>query len=370
MLDSDIYEAPNSVQSSASGPDHRHLQHIHTRVSGDDGLGQAVIEPYHAPLLPLAPSTAPRKPTILQLKVVENKENGIPAGKTNRGWLRRDMARQSPFVQPVSMPEVDGLPPPPPPIKSSASKAPSACIKPAWGKTPSTRSPGRLSPRVNEHHFPSLGLSPEKARTAPFVADALAVKAHADDVVVSLQSPERLVASVEDSDNWHPVVSQKKAKKAQREAKRKAKKVSDIPEETLSPTAEEEAGFEEVAHEPCEGLSSSSVDCKASHAMDEMATQSSNDSVVELTINDKDGVSIVAAEQLITVVHTPLEPSSTSLSRTTHGKHDHWTRFSRTFIVDQLTVPLLQSFEGCSHGSSCQFKSQGVHDCPFHEPRK
>lgn len=365
---SDICEPPNSVQSPASGPDHRHLQHIHIRVSGDDGLGQAVIEPYHAPLLPLTPNTKAKKRTILQLKVIENKKNNIFAGKTNRGWLRRDVAQQSVFVQPDSSPDVDGAATSP--IKSSASGTASTSGKPVWDKIRSTRSPGRLTPKVDEHHFPSLGLTADKARTASIISDVLAVQPPADDITVSLQGPERLITPVEDSDKWHPVVSQKKAKKAQREAKRKAKKVSELSEETSSPTAEEEASFEQVAPEPFEGPSGGLIDCEASSAMDEMTPHSPNDSVVELTINDKDGVSIVPAEEQITVVDVPSEPSPTPLPRTTHGKHDHWTRFHRTFIVDQLTVPLLQSFEGCSHGASCQFESQGVSDCPFHEPRK
>ena len=366
----DSYELPNSVQSPASGPDHRHLQHIHTRISGDDGLGQAVIEPYHAPLLPLAPNTTPMKPAILQLKVVENKENRVSAGKTNRGWLRRDVTRQLPFVQPVSEPEVDEKPPSSPPTRFRASKTPSSPIKPAWGTIPSTRSPGRPSPKVNEHQFPSLGSFPEKARAASTISDALAVQPPAGDFSSSLQGPERLITSVEDNDKWHPVVSQKKAKKAQREAKRKAKKVSESSEETLSPTAEGEADFEQIAQESFGELPSASTDCEASSAMDVMAPQDPVDSVVELTTDDKGGVSSVATKEQVTVADAPSEPSSSPLSRTTHGKHDHWTRFSRAFAVDQLTVPLLQSFEGCSHGSSCRFESQGVPDCPFHEPRK
>lgn len=367
---SDIHEPPHAVQSFASGPDRRHLQHIHTRVSGDDGLGQTVIEPYHAPLLPLAPKTVPRKPAILQLKVIENKESRISAGKTNRGWLRRDVARQMPSVQPILGREVDVPQPSSRAARSSASETPSSIIKTAWGKTPSPPSPGPPSSKVDEHHFPSLAPAANKARTASIDFDTLAVQPPAEDITASLQGPERLITSNEDNNNWYPIVSQEKARKAQREAKRKAKKVSESSEETSSSTAEGNAGFKQVTHEPCEDAFSDSLDCEASNATDDMTPQSPNDSVVELTVDGKDGVNLEAADEQMTVVDTSLEPSSAPIPRTTHGKHDHWLRFVRMFNVDQLTVPLLQSFEGCSHGPSCRFESHGVPDCPFHEPRE
>jgi hypothetical protein len=151
------------------------------------------------------------------------------------------------------------LPPSPPPTSSSASRIPSSSIKPAWGTMPSTRSPGRSSPKVNEFHFPSLGPSPEKARSASTISDALAVRSPADNITASLQGLERLIAPVQDSNKWHSVISQKKAKKAQREAKRKTKKVSESSEETLNPIAEEEAGSEQVAHESFVEPSSASI---------------------------------------------------------------------------------------------------------------
>lgn len=209
----------------------------------------------------------------------------------------------------------------------------------------------------------------KKSQTASVHSDALAVQSPADDVTTGLQGPERVITPTEHTDNWHPVVSQKKTKKAQREAKRKVKKVSQPPEETSSPTAEEEASSEHAAHDLCEVSLSSSVGEGDSHVTDEMSPQSPSACIVELIDNGKDDVSIIAVEEQVTVFDAPPESSPAPIPRTTHGKHDHWARFTRTFTVDQLTVPLLQSFEGCSHGSSCQFESHGVLDCPYHEPR-
>lgn len=367
---SDVPEAPMlPALPPTTGPDRRHLQHIHTRVSGDDGLGQKVIEPYYAPLLPLTPNATPKRPAVLQLKVIENKENMILASMTNRRWLRRDVARKLPFDQSGTVPEEDMLPPSPPPVKSSTAKTSCTPLKTAWGKTTGVGSRAQLSPGFDERHFPSLNLPAKKSKTASVHSDALAVQPPADDVTTSLQGPERVITPTEHTDNWHPIVSQKKAKKAQREAKRKAKKVSQPPEEMLSPTAEEEASSEHAAHDLCEVSLSSSASDDDSHVTDEMSPQSLSAPIIELIDNGKDDVSIIAVEEQVAVFDAPPESSLTPIPRTTHGKHDHWARFIRAFTVDQLTVPLLQSFEGCSHGSSCQFESHGVLDCPFHEPR-
>ncbi|KAJ4379614.1 hypothetical protein N0V86_004795 [Didymella sp. IMI 355093] len=369
---SDIPEPINFVHLSASDPDRRHLQHIHTRVSGDDGLGQMVIEPYYAPLWPLAPNAArnavPKRLAVLQPNVTKSKENRIPAGMTNCGWLRQDVAQQIPFGQSFSVPKEDKLPPSLASVRSGIAKTPPTPIMPAWGKTTSIKSPGLQSPGLDERHFPSLDPPMKTPQSALIPFDVLAVKSPAEDATISLRGPESMITPVEDNNKWHPVVSQKKAKKAQREAKRKAKKVSESSEETLSPTSVEEASLKQAARDPSKESSRGSTDRDDSNLVDKMCSRSPSDPVIELIDDGKDDLSIVAVEEQIALVDTPLEPTFTPISRTTHRKHDHWTRFMRMFAVDQLTVPVLQSFEGCLHGSSCRFESHGVPDCPFHEP--
>lgn len=364
--DTSVWPTPPSVQ----GPDQRHLQHIHTCVSGDDGMEQEVIEPYHAPLLPLMPNTNPNKPAVLRLKVVENQENRIPLGSTNRGWLRRDAARQAPLSHTLRTldEEKPSLPRSP---RMPSSDGLNVSVKPAWGgQSKSLESPTlvKQSPaadllRVDGHQFPALSSTFRASRVGPTRSNAPAVQTP-QDMAASLRGPERALTPVSDSKVAHPVVSQKKAKKAQREAKRKAKKVSD-PEEASSPITVNNANRANLE----QGISSVNAtvndtsDARDNVKLQDHASEAASQSAVGQILPDMVGI-VIVEEQVTTAVPPPI------LSYTTHGKHDHWTRFTRNFIVDQLTAPLLQSFEGCSHGSSCLFESHGIRDCPFHEPRK
>lgn len=201
------------------------------------------------------------------------------------------------------------------------SSTPKSIIKTAWGKIPSTTSSAPLSSKVDKRQLPLLALTANKARIASISFDTLSVQPPAKDDIASLQDPERLVAPNEDNDDFHPVVYRKKAKRAQCEAKHKAKKGSESFEEILSPTEEGKADSEHVMHEPCEVASSSSVDWKTSNATDEMTARSSIDSIVELTAGDQDRVSIEAADEQMNIVDTSLAPSSAPIPRTTHGKH-------------------------------------------------
>jgi hypothetical protein len=148
------------VRSLTQDPDRRHLQQVHTRVSGDDGLDQKIIEPYHALLLPLTPDTTPKRPAILQLKVVENKENRIAAEKTNRGWLRQDLVRQAPPDRPsrALTEETTSLHPL---ISANLAplKEPVPVVKPAWSQIAASVGPASRpslgaenSVSINEEH--------------------------------------------------------------------------------------------------------------------------------------------------------------------------------------------------------------------------
>lgn len=362
LLARSIPELP--TYSSPKGPDQRHLQHVHTRITGEDGLGQAVIEPYHTPLLPLPPNIPLKKPAVLQLKVVENKENGISAGMTNRGWLRREVARQKP-AWPLQTTETDSLS-----IRSVNPSQAGAVREPAWGKI-RAKPKGSVAEfsNVDDEELLTLDVNSNAAESLSSRSKARAVQSSVDDKTFGFKGPERAITPEHVVQEAHPAVSQKKAKKAQREAKRKAKKVSD-PEQTLNPITVDAVSFEVDEQGFEHTLLGNPAADNASNAMGDVFIHSLSSSSRELIYGAQVDATISVAVEHDTGAIVSNLPSPPPTLYTTHGKHEHWMRFSRVFVVDQLTVPLLQSFEGCPHGSSCLFESHGEPDCPFHEPRK
>lgn len=351
--------------SPVNGPDRRHLQRAHTRVNGDDGLGQTVIEPYHTPLLTLSPYPVLKQHAIL--RVVDDKDKPL-GDKTNRGWSQREKARRTNAELLASTREDDDGTSLARPSKLVASAQPTQKIAWAAPSVPSEIHSG-LSPRprFSQDEFPALVQSSKIPTTALIGLDEL-----------SAQSPSQISAGEAtgcatkhecDTKDPHPVVSQKKAKKAQREAKRKAKKVSS-PGEALDPTAYREASTEADEQISPQILPATLVAIEASNTTGEVSHNGSvSPAAFELT-NSDEGTSSVVAELQNAISHAPIGTPPNEVPYTFHGKHDHWTRFSRIFNVDQLTLPDLKAFESCSHGSSCRFESHGVPDCPFHDPRK
>ncbi|KAH6614183.1 hypothetical protein C7974DRAFT_72385 [Boeremia exigua] len=357
------------VLPSVKGPDQRHLLRVHTRISGDDGLGQKVIEPYHTPLLPLAPKQAMRKPAVLQLKVVENKENQIPAGMTNRGWLRRGVTRQSSSKKHLRTSEEEHLSHSALSEKPFASSETRPMSKSTWGSSEALTQ-GSMAERATEHEevsaAPHERVEPLKRVAARSSAPAVQLPMEHENV--GLQGPEGAISPNHDTRDAHPVVSQKKAKKAQREAKRKAKKVS-IPEETANPTAVDPVGLGVTEQVFRETLLDAPLAKYTSHAMEDVSPLRSSSLSRDLADGDKDNTDTGLVAKQNNDPGFPIELTPPTILHTTHGKHNHWARFSSAFIVDRLTSPLLQSLEACSPGSSCLFESHGVLDCPFHEPR-
>lgn len=359
------------VCSSPGGADRRHLQHVHTRISGDDGLAQRVIEPYHTPLLSLVPNTPLKKPAVLQLKVNENKENKTPADTINCGWLRKDVTRQTRRRSlRTAAEEKEVLLPSSLSVKPVALNETRPATQPAWSNIRSLMQDSMTTcARAEKKEFPALGSHTITAKPFSTRFDAPVVQRPAISNNSSATGPEAMVTLEDKVDATHPVVSQKKAKKAQREAKRKAKKVSD-PEDTCSPAVMMTNASEVIEQGLCSTLLDSSLVDNRHHAVGGILPQSSDCFSLEKVDDAQAGTPVTITVTQNTGSDVSNETTSPMIPHTTHGKHGHWTRFSRFFIVDQLTIPLLQSFEGCSHGSSCLFESHGVLDCPFHEPRE
>ena len=351
------------TQSLINGPDRRHLQLAHTRVNGDDGLGQTVIEPYHTPLLTLSPCPVLKNHAVL--RVVDEKENKPLGDKTNRGWSQQEKARHTNAGLLASTREQDDelspfrpskLFPPAKPTRKSVWVAPSVP-----SEIQSTPKPG-----CDQDEFPALASLPKTPTTALIGLDERIAQSPSQ---ISVGEATKCAAKHErDTEEPHPVVSQKKAKKAQREVKRKAKKVSS-PDDALDATAYMEVGPAADEQNSPQILSTTLVAIETSIPTREVSLDGSvSPDAVELT-NGDEGTSSVVAELQNANFRTPGTPPE-EVPYTFHGKHDHWMRFSRIFDVDQMTLPDLKAFESCSHGSSCRFESHGVPDCPFHDPRK
>ena len=351
------------TQSPVNGPDRRHLQQAHTRVNGDDGLGQTVIEPYHAPLLTLSPCSVPKKHTVL--RVVDDKENKPLGDKTNREWPQREKARHTNAGLLASNMEDDDQPssfqpsklvPPAKPTRKNVWVAPSVP-----SEMQSTFNPG-----CNQGEFPALFQSPKISTTALIGLDKLSARSQSQiSVGEAIECSTKHERNTED---LHPVVSQKKAKKAQRKAKRKAKKVGS-PGEALESTTYMQVGPEADEQNSPQILSTTLVAIEASTTTGESYHGFVSPAADELT-NGDEGTSIVVAELQNAKIYSPIRTPPKEVPYTFQGKHDHWMRFLRIFDVDRLTLSDLKAFESCSHGSTCRFESHGVPDCPFHDPRK
>lgn len=352
-----------------NGPDRRHLQHVHTRISGDDGLGQKIIEPYHMPLLSLTPITPVKNPAILQLKVMESRESGTAAGMTNRGWLRHEVAKQK-STQPLQTTEKDELPLIPLSRKSAVPNKAVSAPKSLSCKTTALPQ-GHVAgyPARDEKAFPALDLKVNTVNNLFSRPSAPAVQPPTGGGIISLNGPERTFTPAHNNQEAHPVVSQKKAKKSQREDKRKTKKMSESVRPS-GPTAVDEASLDVVEQSLGHSLFGDPVLTCASNAVEEVPSRDLIFPPQELMRDAQVDASSRASLEEDTDFVISILPSPVVVPHTTHGKHDHWMRFSRFFVVDQLTAPLLQFFEGCSHGSSCLFETHGVPDCPFHKPRK
>jgi hypothetical protein len=164
----------------------------------------------------------------------------------------------------------------------------------------------------------------------------------------------------------HAIVSQKKAKKYEREARRKAKKLvvdedaevamnalTEDAEAALNATAEDDGAIVESDHHP---------ELDTGLRLGELP-------------NTKEVLEVPAGDATIVCTDEPEpEPRVASLVATPptvhNSKHSHWTRFARQFNVDQLAEPSRSVYSGCAHLTTCVYEINGEVDCPYHKPRK
>jgi hypothetical protein len=216
-----------------------------------------------------------------------------------------------------------------------------------WGNVPDTRrseGPRRgpnLSPFVATE-FPKLS-SASRRSSDDATTKAPAVQAPS---AWAINEPESFVAETEELENGHPVVSQKKKSKKAREAKRKAKKLNVSTELADDPLDQEEAT--EEAKDDVEIISK---DASIQHESELEDAQRYQELCSPPGDVDTDSHTDVV-EQVVVDPELSEEPSPAPMPITKHGKHMHWARFNRNFVVDQLTDPFLPSWSGCSHRTS------------------
>jgi hypothetical protein len=319
------------------GPDRRHLQHTHMRVTGDDGLGQKVIEPYHAPLLPMDAALPFRKPAV-QLKVVmPSAASKKPSQPDHNSWNTV--------------------------ISKKKPKAPS--VKPDWGVTATGRFFVAPSPPTNP-----WGDGATEIPDARFVRTAPEVEPPAPLSVTVSSVPDGFVDSsvtaVDRPDTGHDIVSQKKAKKYAREAQRKARKKQEKVA-SIDLASNDRTTTIQIDLKSIDDDSTRSDIASANNPLSGSVTEALPFGTLDEFVNTP--IAVQSIPDFLVVLHSPqsspCRPSPVPLRTVHSGKHIHWMRFERQFIVDQLSGPFLAFDHGCTHLNTCLFQSTDEIDCPF-----
>lgn len=168
----------------------------------------------------------------------------------------------------------------------------------------------------------------------------------------------------------HHVISQKKAKKSQHGMKRKAKKITS-QEGTPSLEQGDSKNTKDDINNPSSNSSSpidilsGDVNFTGQTVVAKSTPPAREKTVHSHTTNLNDG-----AEETPDNFAISMPPAPLTISVTQNSKHAHWVKFTRYFMLDQLTIPCLQAYSGCIHGTTCQYEANNIPNCPYHKPRK
>ncbi|CAN9084217.1 unnamed protein product [Alternaria alternata] len=324
LLPSERFEDQSPCRPrTAHSPDRRHLESSHKRVSGDDGLYAADIEPYHTPLLSLPPAPASGMP-VAAIMVI-NIKAPVRAPAPVRGRAKKPVKTASDGWKTVTN---GGVP---------TKQIPKARV---WGNIPSKRPaqasrPGPAPWSSDSRNFPDI--SAAKTSFDGAYSQPREVK---PPMIWCSKEPETFVFQTEDDVSGHAAVSQKKKAKKAREAKRKAKKhstsneiitedVGDEPDISMQgPSTPQKTKVDTNVLDIDKTLQSFSMDTKTEGKFADLVVEP-----IAMIHDSSDGISPV--------------PPPESMPITKHGKHMHWIRFVRNFVVDQLTNPYSPSWN-CS----------------------
>jgi hypothetical protein len=161
----------------------------------------------------------------------------------------------------------------------------------------------------------------------------------------------------------HAAISQKKTKKHEREARRKAKKAE------LQQEASE--AVETTLKDECVSLQEDTVPAADDDIILDLPKKVDSPRALPLdTVLIETVVETVSSQPAdVLELESAVKPSPAPLHVTNNSKHVNWVKFQRQFMVDQLNVPFLPSSVVCSHSDTCVYGSNNVLDCPFHSPR-
>lgn len=404
-----MYSSDHKKQSSFEPPlfdesDIRHIEHTHTRVAGDDGVEDPIIEPHETPVLPTKEDLTPQN-KLKSLRIVDASSANAMPDRAGTAWGKKHTRNFS--------------------LSSDREKVSS----PQTGRVEILRQrgnessvPSRKPWMDNDLEFPGLppsrNLTYDSARTQdastqyerkiPQVKDAATQTPRA--VVTWLDEPAVTVAEpvVEQPQNQPGPSLKKQNAKKEREAKRKAKKnVSQAEhEDKVSSSGETFVGEEQTIDGATPTIALDLADQpKSLHCIEDEDVLKDHGKQVEEVIEVKEGkgevesvlqpaaveqadkmkeakaVAVKRADQVkheaeAAAAHAALvsrdfnnltipessEPSATTISQ--GCKHMDWFKFTKYFIVDQITSPKM-AFMG---DDFCAFLNEEVRDCPFHEP--
>lgn len=329
-------------------------------MSGEDGLDEATIEPYHAPLLPLLPDPTPSRKAI-SLRVVagdSTKEALDPSGANPDEDLDAEYSfecRSNPWQ-----------------IATNSNKI-SSIGKPF--KATSNHAAGIFHQESVNLEVSGL-LSPKHIACTKPTLDAPSVQAASYEAVSASRSPEQFlnanVKSKTERTNSEPIISQKKKAKKEREYKRKAKKLARPEGELIVHTTDmvthvaacdkgDKAGQEDLVT----STQSAVEDGKATAHPSILTAQCLAETKKNLDVQSVPDPNLKAVKEAEVV--SPAAPFVTS-----HRKHLHWHRFTRNLLVDQLTLPFMTMWHTPPNGipendaTPCAFERSGEPDCPFH----
>ncbi|KAI5373768.1 hypothetical protein J4E82_007581 [Alternaria postmessia] len=303
LLPSERFEDQSPCRPrTAHSPDRRHLESSHKRVSGDDGLYAADIEPYHTPLLSLPPAPASGMP-VAAIMVI-NIKAPVRAPAPVRGRAKKPVKTASDGWKTVTN---GGVP---------TKQIPKARV---WGNIPSKRPaqasrPGPAPWSSDSRNFPDI--SAAKTSFDGAYSQPREVK---PPMIWCSKEPETFVFQTEDDVSGHAAVSQKKKAKKAREAKRKAKKhstsneiitedVGDEPDISMQgPSTPQKTKVDTNVLDIDETLQSFSMDTKTEGKFADLVVEP-----IAMIHDSSDGISPV--------------PPPESMPITKHGKHMHWIR--------------------------------------------